>query len=840
MEDIFDFGGFDDFDDGPALPPSDTTGIFTSEAFYHRSHEYWMQVPLPLEHVPVGGNPLASLDDDTLLNMSPALIVHVQRTAAMGGLQVVSPRAVSLASMAARTSEPVRSSDMFLVGSNANRNLDWPVIRDPVPAHLFPGEPIDSYPSELAARPKVVTTGLVSALGSVKDPVLKAFIIGRACVDLQRRSDVAGSADALSKLLAGCWGIDQDQFDSMSEASLAPTGELLRYAIRADETYPIINAPVHARKVISVAANTAGRHLYGETAAIDWRRLRVLAESVYYMSVRTEGYTLAQMALSSPPGDPRADPRRPGILQFRPKPGTVWSYDASTFRVDIAADPTLVKAVDVPDRVADAVRSYYEAARPLAIAADAGVHLSTVTSMARQPAMPSSDQIVAGYKAVLSVVSAYAVRGRTSSAAVRDYMYQYMATNSDLSVLRTLWTIKFLRDTAYTMGIPDLLDVVTTRHVATRLVELITDMRMRLAVEAGRRGYTLDEWWCDLTALLPKPICELSEGSASWAQAVSHLMLHPPTSKWQGLTGAMAHASHASLAAANLENVRLPVEFRSTARVHSAADATVRHLAKSYGAFYGAMFDVSGILAAQLRRRGASALANQVTSAGLMWDIRAKLASTSRLEIESEKTTNVIASRRERYRIACSPHAAYTRWKDGMFRLRTSTLAKMKTFPNHITGKVSDVFRGRNEALFGVAGLQAVRLFRYVTSPAKLHEDMEKTLGMMLADVNHTVQLYESEEAHVPEPIAERVGTAVQTFDLPDMRPAPGTFWDLLPQLESGMALEIDDLVMAMDDDAISDIHGRTYDDPTDLANYVLGRADEAAASKMVKLDEVR
>jgi len=840
MDDIFDIGAFDDFDDGPALPPSDLTGIFTSEAFYHRSHEYWMQVPLPPEHAPSNGNPLASLDDETLLTMSPALIVHVQRTSAMGGMQVVSPRAMSLSSMAARTEEPSRTSDMFLVGSNANKNLDWPVLSEPIEPHLFPGEPIDAYPSELATRPKVVSTGLVSALGAIKDPVLKAFIIGRACVDLQRRSDVAGSADSLSRLLAGCWGIDQDQFDSMSEASLAPTGALLRYAIRADETYPVINAPVHARKVISVAANTAGRSLYGETAAIDWRRLRVLAESVYYMSVRTEGHTLYEMALRSPPGDPRASPVRPGILQFRPKPGTVWSYESATFRIDIEHEPLVVKAVDVPGRVAEAIRGYYDTARPLAIASDAGVRLSMVTSSTAQPASATAEQVVAGYKSVLSASSAFSVRGRTSSAAVRDYLYQYMSTNNTLSVLRTLWMIKFLRDTARDIGVPDLLDIVATRHVATRLVDLITDMRMRLAVEAGRRGGTLDDWWADLTALLPNPIHSLEEGSASWAQAISHLLLHPPTSKWHGLTSAMAHASHASLASANLEGVRLPTGFRSTARVHAAADATVRHLARSYGAFYGAMFDATGILAAQMRRRGNFLASNQITAAGLMWDMRAKLAATSRLDVESDKVSNIVASRRERYRISCAPHAAYFRWRDGMYSMRVSTHNKMRIYPSHIAGRVSDVFRGKTEALFGVAGFQDSRLYRYVANPSRLSTDMENTLQMMIADVNHTVKQYEEEEIDIPDPVVDRAGHPVTELVLPSMRPSASSFWALLPQLEQSLAMEIDDLVMSMPDEEASDIHSRHYEDASHLVKHVLATADEAAARKMPQLDEVQ
>jgi len=842
MDELLDIGFFEDFDDGEALPETVIPPDYVEETYYERSRAYWMQIPMPPGHAPCGGNPLALLDDETLLTMSPALIVHAQRTAAMGGMQIVSPRAISLASMAARTDLSHRTSDMFLVGSNANRNLDWPVVSEPVSAHLFPGEPIDAYPAEIAPRPKVVSTGLMSSTRDISDPITKAFLLGRAIVDLQRRVDVAGSGRELARLIASCWGITEEAFEDMAEASLAPVGELLRYAIRADDSYPIINAPVQARKCISVGANTAGRALYGEHAALDWRRLRVLAESVYYQSIRTEGYTLTQMAVSSPPGDPKAPPDRMGLLQFRPMPGTIWTHAPETFRLDIVAGAPVRCAVRLPDRVGVAVQGFYDGARPTAVAASHGVERSLVPSVARTTTSATSEAVISGFKTVMSVNAAFSVRGKTSSAAVRDFIYQSLSDNASLHAIRALWMVRYLRETAEAFGLTNLLDEVTTRHVASRLSDLTADLRIKLSVEANRRGATLDEWWDDLRAMLPSRLAALSEGSATWAIAIAHLLIHPSTRKWETLARAMAHVSHGSLASTHVRDLKIPARLGSRERVFEAAAATVRSLGASYGAFYGAMYDVASILAAQLKRAGNMVAHHKLIAAGLMWDIRSKAASTVALHMEdgTSETAGVYQGHTARFHLTIAPYAAYTRWLSHINSERVVALEAKQSFPHHTHGRVEDAFQGREMALFPLNGQGSTRLFRYAANPSRLATDLRKTLNEILADMSAVVRMYEEERPMTDFGQQTHEPAAVATFDLARYAPAANSYWALLPTLEPEVAVELDEAVSRLSQEDQDAISSATYETGAEMLRRVFEVVDGRAAARARTSDAVR
>lgn len=842
MDDILDIGLFDDFDDGPALPESVVTDVLETTTYYERSHAYWMQIPMPPNLAPCGGNPLAALDDDTLLNMSPALIVHAQRTAASNGMQVVSPRAISLASMAARTNLPGRTSDMFLVGSHANRNLDWPVISDPVPSHLFEDEPIDAYPAELAPRPKVISTGLMSATAGISDPITKAFLLGRALVDLQRRTDVAGSGQELSKLIASCWGLTEETFEDMAEASLAPVGELLRYAIRADDAYPVINAPVQARKCISVGANTTGRELYGEYAAIDWRRLRVLAESVYYQSIRIEGYTLGRMALAAPPGDPRAPPNRPGLIQMRPLPGTVWTHDPASFRLDIAGGDPIRSAVRLPDRVLSAVQAFYDGARPIALAAASGVSVSLIPSTVREVTSRTAEGLVAGFHATLSAGASFGARGKTSAAAVRNFVYQCLSENTNLSAIRALWMVRYMRETAVHFGISNLLDNTTTRHVASRLSDVTADLRIKLSVEANRRGASLDEWWDDLRSMLPSELAKLHEGSATWAIAIAHLLLHPTSDKWEKLTKAMAHVSHGALADMHVKDLRLPAVMGSRERVFDAAAATARSLGASYGAFYSAMYDVASILAAQMKRAGNVTAHSKILSAGLMWDIRAKCASTVGLHVDdgTSETAGVVVRHGFRFHITTAPYASYTRWMAHINSDRVASITAKRSFPHHVNGPIETAFSGRVEPLFPLNGQGSARLFRYAACPDRLAADIRKTLGEMLSDISKVVERYAEEAPATDAELPQSTEASAFTFDIARYAPVSGSYWDLLPQLEAGLAVAVEDAVEMLSSEQQALVFDGAFADPTEMSNFVFQLLDATEAKRATTSDAIR
>jgi len=823
---------------------SDAGGV-DAEGYIMRSHGYWQQIPLPPEISLEGTNILALIDDEILLGMSPSLIAHVQRTEASNGLQVISPRAVTLGGIAARTAHDKRTSDMFLVGSAASRNLDWPTVDDDPVTSAFWLEPIDSYPSDPAIRPRTVSSGLVPGSRLLSDPIAKAFVTGRALVDLQRRPDVAGSADALSAALASCWGMDSDVYEDLAEASLAPTGPLLRYAIRSDDVYPTLNAPIQARKCISVGANTAGRHLYGEDAAIDWRRMRVLAESVFYQSSRLEGYTLAQMSLPTPPGNPRAPPDRAGILQMRPLPGSVWSFESRSFRLDLDPDQAIVQAVKMPARIREAVEKYHEEVRPIVSASDDGARLSFSTSLAHGVSSETGESLVAGYKTLVSKHAAFSARGKTSAAAVRGFIYECLSSSHQLAGIRALWLARYMHTTTEALNLTHMLDVRTTRHVASRMSDITSDLRVKLGVEAGRRGADLSEWWSSFASQLPREIAEMSEGSASWAIGFAHLILHPPTPPWMKLVRAMAYSSHSVMARSQLGDVRLPATIGSAERSFQAGVAVCKRLGASYGAFYAAMADITQILAARMRRAGNRMGACKMVIAGLAWEIRAKAASTVSLHA-SDGTSELAGSwttRHGKYHITTSPYPAYQRWHK---ELNAASFVKKDvklSFPHHLKGAVSRVFDGITSPLFLVPVGGASRAFRYVTNPCALHSDIEKTLKMMSDDTQAAMAYYDSEADEAPSAADIGSGTPEEivplTLDLERFKPGFNTYWDIVAKMEPLVASDLVDTVLRMDDAVAEEIEGGTYESEEELRRLVWGHEDEAASASAAARDAV-
>jgi len=845
MDDIFDIAGFDDFDDTDDLPPTVVPADYQPDQYYARSKQYWMQVPMPTECVPTGGAPLADLDDETLLTMSPALIVHAQRTAAMGGLQIISPRTVPLASAAAHTVLTHRTTDMFITGSNASRNMDWPVLRDPIPSHLFPEEPIDSYPSTPAIRPPTKTVGIAAAAKAVSDPVVRAFLTGRALVDLQRRPDVAGSGDALAAHIAASWGLPCEVYDGLAEASLAPMGPLLRYAARADTAYPVLNAPVHARKCISVGANTAGRTLYGEDAAIDWRRIRVLCEAVFYMSARIEGHSLAALALQEPPGDPRANPNRAGVLQMRPLPGSVWSHAPSTFRLDIARVDPPPAAIEYPERISRAVAQFYESARPAAVTAWAGESIDLVPTIARQPTTRTREAVISGFLKTLHMTSTFSSRGKTSAAAVRDYVYQALSGSSTLSAVRTLWLVRYLRESADACAMGTHLDTVLVRQLASRLSDMTHDMRIRLSVEANRRGASLDEWWDDLRSLLPGTLSRINEGSAAWAIAVAYFLLHPYSLKWSNLAKAMAVASHQAMASGQLSTVRLPAVIGSRERVYEAGVATARSLGASYGAYYAAMYEAGCMLSAQMKRMGNTTAAYKIRVAANMWDIRAKVASSVELHLPdgTSEEAGRICSPTGPYHLTTAPYAAYQRWHAHMCSGRVVSMEVRRHFPHHVTGQAEAVFAGARTPMFPMGDQARSRLFRYAANPATLAVDIQRTLTMIHHDVARVIAEYDREEKPADitwdeAPPTELVEHPTQ-FSMTAVRSTADSYWEQLAGLEQMVALDTEDMLGELPAEVQDEIMAGSYASPMAVRRAVLGAVESEERKQAAGADVI-
>jgi len=571
--------------------------------------------------------------------------------------------------------------------------------------------------------------------------------------------------------------------------------------------------------------------LYGEDAALDWRRIRVLAEAVFYMSVRLEGHNLEQMSLDEPPGDPRARPNRPGVIQMRPLPGSVWSHSPSTFRLDIADTTPIRPAAHFPDRIRAAIDKFLDTARPVALALAETTPFSMVPTAVRHTVAPNQEMIISGYRQVAHAAATFTVRGRTSAAAVRDYMYQMLSASNTPQAVRTLWTVRYLAETAAATGITAHIDDTLIRQLASRMSDMAHDMRAKLAIEANRRGTTLEAWWSDVTALLPRTLSGLGEGSASWAIAMAHFLVFPYSHKWAGLTRAMAIASHRSMASGAVMQVKLPARIRSDERVYEAGRAATRSLAKTYGAYYSAMFEVGAMLAGQLNRLGNRPLSDRFRIAALMWDIRAKAASSIDLVPGTADHPGWLAENSGPYRLSTAPQSAYTRWRDFMTASRTVSSATKRSFAHHLAGRVSDEFAGKRTPLFATVGQPGARLFRYAANPELLGLEIEKTMREISDDVAATLAQFEHEELPQDAVIDDGPRTMPIHANPSLLAPPPDSYWVRLTQMTQEDAMMIDDMTSQLPGPASTSIMEGSYVSPDALFAAVMTASGEATVA---------
>jgi hypothetical protein len=283
--------------------------------------------------------------------------------------------------------------------------------------------------------------------------------------------------------------------------------------------------------------------------------------------------------------------------------------------------------------------------------------------------------------------------------------------------------------------------------------ELTNDIRVKLAVEAGRRGTDLDAWWNDMRSTLPAEIRVMKEGSGSWAMAAAHLLIHPVTDKWRKLTTALAFASHASMAASQMSGVRLPAMIGSRDRVLGAVNATARRLGASYGAYYGAMHDVAGIIADRMQRAGNKAGAERVRLAGGLWKIRSRVASTLTVhdDVPNSRQAGVVRyidpsdSTQKEFVLTTAPYSAYKLWHTALNTCQFISRDVKAQFPLRSSGVVSKCFQGKSLPVFKQHTGASARLFRYVNDPSLLSEQIERTLAMINSDLDAVAEHYATE-----------------------------------------------------------------------------------------------
>jgi len=767
MEDDFFDSYFDEIDDLYDAPPAEVEKYVSVNDYLRASRNYWMFIPVPEEVCTTEPVDLSTLSDDDLLTMPIHLIVHAMRTSATGGLQVVSPRQIPLAMTAGRTAETRRTEDMYLAGSIASRDTNWPTVDgyeiQPTMAH----EPIDAAGSEVSHRAKTNVVKLISAPVPLEDPVLKSFVTARSMVDLQRRPDIDGDAEAIANTFCQMWGTDYEELYATTEASLAPPGELLRYAIGADDVYPMLNAPLHMKVCISVGSSGHDKARYGVGAAVDWRRIRVLAEAVYYIATRLENLSLITLSTGYPPGYIGAPTIRPGILQFRAKPGSVWSYSSETFAVrsDRRDYSVTKRRAEMSERIVADIRGKIGSVCPLAAASVKGVQQSIAPARVIASISPTHEGLIQGYVSIMNRLSTHAGHGRTGGRIVRDILYNYLNVASSAPLTKSVTLIMSILDLSEALGITFRHDMDMVREIAAHLAPACIDIRQKMVSEAARMRTDIYEWWLDLRYMLPDQMKHLAEGSMSWALAASWFMLNPPTAKWYGLTYALSKSSQAALPLQYATSVPLPSKINSADRVQRAAAATLAGLKRRFTSYYSAHADACWLVS-----RRSIVIADQpkmelLQLAGAMWSIRSRLVSTMSIrwdDIPSDPFM-VGGEGEHAYGLTTAPYSSYDWFRRLASSIRWVPPDIAKALPEQVLGRVADVFAPMNKPMIYLD--KSCTALRYLTKPSDLHSDMMRTVREMKADLDGVIKYYvdENRTSIVAEP---SFSIALDTVDL--------------------------------------------------------------------------
>jgi hypothetical protein len=803
--------------------------VSDAEVFGRHMSSAWQQVPVSPEMSMNALSTIQALTDDDLMSISPTLLTHMLRTEAHRGVQIISPRQVPLGSMAGRVFESKRQPDTHLVGSNAIKGLPWPVAAGHILTNLWYREPLDAGPNTPAVRHRVAQESLVPATNLLSDPVSKAIVKSRALVDLQRRADVGGDSDALGETIAAAWGVDAGIYDDSSGAMIGGTGNLLRYAIGPDKHFPVLHAPVQARKVISVAAMATGRDIYGEFSALDWRRLRVLCEAVFYISARTEGHTMEDMALTRPVGDPSTRIDRAGIMQFRPLPGAIWSFEPSSFAVRIARVPDVRPQVLMPHRIAQVLEDYLADAPLVVHAEHMGAKISYATAQVQDIHSSTRETLIAGFQRVVRTSAAFQTKGYTSSSAARGFIFQCIENNVSGAATEAAWVTRAVADAASSLGIAHAVDAVMARQTGVKLGVLTDDLRQKMVVEAERRSETLEEWWDDFAAQLPIEIRSMEESNSSWASGIAWCLMARPNSRWIALSTALAHETHRALANVHLMSCRLPGILRSNERIQEAASIALRRLSQSYGTYYHATTDACHLLSGRMKRAGDKEAAAAIRMAGLLWNIRAQATSTLSISFNNDQPSSSVMIRgaRTTASVSTAPYAAYERWRSAAAALKV----EMSSYPKQLSHKVSSVFKGKVRPMLELGPYTKARVMRYVACPELLYRDIEKTIKEVCASVKEVIERYESEG------LEEMTGAVRDTteleirpvLDLKKFKPAEGTFWDLIKDMDQYDAVWIVELLEEVSQDVADRLTQGRYRDAEAL--LVVARSEEAVAA---------
>jgi hypothetical protein len=776
--------------------------------------------PLPSEAVPVKTSQFQDLSREMILNAPAHLMVHLQRTAAQGGMQVISPRQTPLTSMMNRKCQEKRLLGDHVVGSIAEPLEEWPTMDDMDFSQLLPDEPLPPSDVEVTHRTRTKTVSITSATGMLSDPILACLIKGRAVIDILNRHDVQGDGAGVATLLADAWGLKEGDIMDLDGFSLGYDGPLLRHAIKSDEVYPTIYAPVHQRKSISVGSNEVSKKNLAEDTALDWRRMRVFCEAVFSMATSIEGYPLKAMRAIPPPGDMTAPGNRPNVMVFIPAPCTAWVHCPSTFAVNPVLERRVSKSRAIPEEVAMALARYVSVVKPMTHAMKVGHKATTQVTHLQPVEFAESETIQSTYAHVISRMATTGARGRTPAKTLRNFIYETICAADMGFAARINQYIQLAKsEVKVHLGTTDVPDRLIDK-LADSFLGIGKAIRLKITAEATMRGHTVEDWWDDVTAQCTPRYKNMAESSRGWALVGMYLIFKSPTPKWTALASAVNYATIRDLARRAVGSVGLPAEVGSAERLLHAARHVARSVSRVYAEQYAGVGDVGMALADVLKEQGKERSSEALREGAILWHLRGRVFRAVNVELLGKgklaKSANHYIAHGDPISINLAP-APYTPYKAYMVHLAKSEYVPdsvKNLFPEVIASKISSVFQKIKRPIMPC---KQSRVTKYLACPADLGNDMEKAWSELVWDMEWVLAEYGAKK---PDPIPMIVPVeqtvVIEEIHLEIPRHVPSTdgkkdYFEIMARAGIEAADYIDDLLEELDEATSDMIMEGTY-----------------------------
>jgi hypothetical protein len=786
--------------------------------------------PLPDYMVPLDGVPMLETPIDVLMDAPAHLIVHLQRTAAQGGMQVVSPRQTPFSALMLRTPGGDRQLGDHVVGSISDPSNEWPTIDDACFDDLLPDEPLPGRDLEKVMKQKTKTDSITKAGKLLSDPILACLVKGRAVIDILRREDVAGGAEVMTEVLAKAWGVGTKEIDDMDAFTLGLQGPLLRHAIKADEVYPMCYAPIHVRRCISTGVNEVSRQLLPDDSAMDWRRMRVHCEAVFMMACAVEGHPIKRMRCFPPPGDPMARSNRNGVMVFMPAPATAWSFASETFSIYPNATMLVKQTSAIPREVLEALSRYTSIVRPVSFALAVGHKAATRRTTTGSVTMPPGETISEAYRLLSRSVMVGSARGRGAAATVRNLIYNAIETapiTQRMRIMRYLTIAK--EECSIHLGVSTVPDLVIDK-VANKFVEVGEMIRLHVVAEAARRGATAERWWADIVAQAPECYKMLTEGTRGWARIGMWMVFKAPTDRWENLVKAVRYNALRDASVMSVRGISLPAEKGSKERVIAAARAAAKAITTAYSAYYSGVADVGLAVADAADEAGKPRTADTLREASYLWMLRARCFRGTNVNPIARDEDTPSDNHHRVYGdpidliLAPAPYRAYEAYVKHVNESKIIPPAVKRQLTTEKGTKVSQVFSGMSGIILPA---KESTLTQYLLNPRELGAKMEQAWRELTGDLREVMDTYGAKEKLPPAPDPDPVeieGTPIDIgFLAVPMVVSKFDYFATIAEMDEDEVDWMEDMMDKLPPHESEEIMSMQFDSPAQLRSVMLG-----------------